>query len=319
LILARLWTVQEAQILGDLADAQDIGETPHMQRRAHVFGGIVALTSLSLLVHCGDASFEDNASDAAIDGTSPSDSFIPDTSPISDGSVVTRADAASGVSPCAADASHWICDDFDRGGNLTDFPYWTSTNITDGGATLVMQPPGGSTPPTPPNALVAAAAADNEAVVFKQALISASGLSCDFDVRIDQDGADSYSDIALLSLYTPDGTYYRLNATLSPGGSDDGFSDYAGFPDAGAIVSTEETFAIPRHQWTHIRMQASLGPTGQVAVFVNGVTRHFTTNIDFTSFGQPTSASFQLGSANGDGSGASWEIVFDNAYCDVVP
>jgi hypothetical protein len=286
-----------------------------MRRRTHVFGVIVVLTSLPLLAHCGDASFQSDAPDAALDGTSATDSSIPDTW-LPD-AIVATGDAAVGASPCAGAASHWICDDFDRDGGIADFPYWTATNVTDA-ATLAMQPPGGPAAPSPPNALVTAVAADSEAVVFKSALTSASGLSCEFDVRIDQDGDDYLSNIALISLYSAS-TYYRLNATLSPAASGDSFADYAGLADGGAIVSSPETFAMPRRQWTHVRMQASIGSTGgEVAIFVNGVDRNFTTSIDLATLGTPTSMSFQLGSATGNGSGGSWQIAFDNAYCDLI-
>lgn len=281
------------------------------------FFACAALAPISLLVHCGDTSFGSNdTTDAASDGTSAGDGFVPDSS-TTDGSIVVNDGATSNVSPCVADASHWICDDFDRAGSLTDFPYWTETNVSDAGASLVMAPPDGSSPPSTPNALVSATAASTAALVFKTDPITASGVSCDFDLRIDQDGDDFYTDIALLSLYTGS-AYYRLNATLTPGGSADGFSDYAGFADGGSVVSPGENFEIPRHVWTHVRMQASLGPHGQAAVFVNGVSRDFTTSIDVTQIGQTTSASFQLGSSTGAGTTGSWKIVFDNVYCDLI-
>ncbi len=293
-----------------------------MRRRARMFASISGLVAAGLLImHCGDASFDSTSTvdtDAGTDVTSQTDTSIPQDAAPPD---AAQVDGAPPASPCTGASTHWICDDFDRTGSIVGGAYWSSSNaIPDGGASLAMMPPDGSAPPSPPNALVTIAGPDGQANVFRSGTISASGLACDFDFRVDQEGTDFTSSFALVSLYTTGGAaFYRLNAVLGPGHTAEGFADYADFSDGGSLVSLVTPTSLPRGAWTHLRIEVSLGPSGKVALFLNGAAQIFPTSIDLTNIGQTASGSLVLGQENGNGTAGQWTVAFDNAVCDLIP
>jgi hypothetical protein len=278
-----------------------------------VAGAVVSL----LGVACGAFSSND-ATPATDDGgttdapITPADGFTPPAADAggNDGSVDASAAAEAGF--CTG-AEHWLCDDFDRPGALTDTPYWGSMSVTTDASLDVYQPPPPA-PASPPNALTAFAHGNSGADVYAQYTGNASGFRCEFDVRVDQRGTAPVN-LVVLSLYFGASGYYRLQLT---GGADQ-LSEYGLFEDGGPITPMVlGSHYLGDKVWQRIQLEVKLGPGGHVKTAINGQDLALASAYALGALPIPKSSTVQLGLASYGGTGA-WTVVYDNVTCDPLP
>ena len=268
-----------------------------------------ALVTSAALARCNADTF--TAPDAASPDAAAADGAATDSA--TDAAVDAVGDAPT--SPCVG-AEHWLCDDFDRDGALTDPPYWGSESVAGDAASLVMGKPVAPPPPSPPNALRATVGSGEEAAVFKQSVGSTGGLRCDFRLRIDKRG-DFGTNLVLLSLAS-NGAYYRLQ--LVDGQQGDGFSDYGQLLDGGTFVAQSTPHLIATGVWTRISLVVALGTaSAHATVTVDGIDIGFSAGTSLASFPAPTDVSVQLGAAAYTGAASTWSVDYDDVFCDLIP
>jgi hypothetical protein len=211
-------------------------------------------------------------------------------------------------------AEHWLCDDFDRDGAITGFPYWSSASITGDSSVEIVQP-NAPAPPSPPNALASVGYGNESAVVYAAYAQATRGFRCEASVRIDQRGQAQVL-LFVLSLYGAQQQYYRLQVGSL---AQDEIDEYGGFPDGSPIgISTLAATPFKDGVWNHVSLDVTFGDGGALHYFVNGVDQKIQSKIDLSAFAPPLSSTLQLGVASYPGSG-SWTVLYDDAVCDPIP
>jgi len=280
--------------------------------------GLVVTSIVGVAIACGGSGDDsggpsDGGDEAPSTDGGGTDTASNEASSPSDGGADGKSDGgldASKPSPCV-DASHWLCDDFDRDG--ASLAPWGAMVTLDGSVAFEAEPFASSRP----NVLFTTGDPNGQAEAFRGGATTMPGLDCAFDMTVAQVG----------------GVQTRFARLIIQGSDAQGdWGYYVSFHSSGTDLAVWEngnhgatliplsikTISLPVGT-THVSTSLKVGPNPHLVVAVGGVAVVSTTANDLTGLTMPTQVQTFLGVLAQAGSGPEWKVGFDNVVCDLEP